>query len=695
MQTPKFFPFQSQLQPGFWNSLANKKLEELKLSESPLPIWGSYTHSNPPRAQLSPRLCIEWNALDGAPAPSWNQFTLRGEVLLMNTVESFKKLDKSLFINKIGDRLWQSIESDGFWEDPTSVLSPFAVVVFADLKKFVFYYWFSFPAFNIPESISVEYTKRLDEVFAQDVVASITSASVVFNKDNPNSIYAYVSVENTNVVFHQLCEAKQANPKQTTHTSRNFLCVFDPCSTGEYPGWPVRNLVVALAVANPRLLKTTEILCMRVCTKEGQYAGGHSLVMSFKCSDEVLATKPSVVGWEKNEKNQLAPRCVNMRASMDPTSIAESSVDLNLKLMKWRLVPEINLDVLKTTKFLLLGSGTLGCGVARNLLAWGVRNITLLDNSKVSYSNPVRQSLYEFSDCLQGGQSKAVAAAKKLKNIFPGVNAKGVELSIPMPGHTISESTERQVAACHDQLAGLIAEHQVVFLLMDSRESRWLPTVMAACDPDKIVINAALGFDTYLVMRHGVRRLEEKKETTATISPPGLLKGEELGCYFCNDVVAPGDSMSDRTLDMQCTVTRPGASAIAAALAVELAVSLLEHPHRAAAPSVAPGAATTSPAPGSECVLGIVPHTIRGSLHTFSQFLPTAPAFSQCTACSPAVLQLYKDEGFELVKKVGSNPKYLEDITGLTELLNNSTLMDSVIGLDDDDAFSMTSGSDV
>merc|ERR1719334_94387 len=192
---------------------------------------------------------------------------------------------------------------------------------------------------------------------------------------------------------------------------------------------------------------------------------------------------------------------------MDPTSIAESSVDLNLKLMKWRLVPEINLDVLKTIKFLLLGSGTLGCGVARNLLAWGVRNITLLDNSKVSYSNPVRQSLYEFSDCLQGGQSKAVAAAKKLKNIFPGVNAKGVELSIPMPGHTISESTERQVAACHDQLAGLIAEHQVVFLLMDSRESRWLPTVMAACDPDKIVINAALGFDTYLVMRHGVRRL--------------------------------------------------------------------------------------------------------------------------------------------------------------------------------------------
>jgi len=76
--------------------------------------------------------------------------------------------------------------------------------------------------------------------------------------------------------------------------------------------------------------------------------------------------------------------------------------------------------------------------VARTLLGWGIRNITLLDSSRVSYSNPVRQSLYEFADCLGGGAPKAEAAAAKLRAIFPSVNATAVEMTIPMPGHALT-----------------------------------------------------------------------------------------------------------------------------------------------------------------------------------------------------------------------------------------------------------------
>ena len=104
-----------------------------------------------------------------------------------------------------------------------------------------------------------------------------------------------------------------------------------------------------------------------------------------------------------------------------------------------------------------------------------------------------------------------------------------------MPGHPIPPALVDSTQTDVSRLEELIASHDAVFLLMDSRESRWLPTVIAS-SLGKIVINAALGFDSYLVMRHGARPDEEPKG------------GKRLGCYYCNDIVAPAD-VSGRGLE--------------------------------------------------------------------------------------------------------------------------------------------------
>jgi len=99
-------------------------------------------------------------------------------------------------------------------------------------------------------------------------------------------------------------------------------------------------------------------------------------------------------------------KSLDLKSLIDEKSLAENAVNLNIKLMKWRLCPELDIDVIQNTKVLCFGAGTLGCQLSRNLIGWGVRNITFVDYGKVSYSNPVRQSLFTFDDSTKGGKPK-------------------------------------------------------------------------------------------------------------------------------------------------------------------------------------------------------------------------------------------------------------------------------------------------
>lgn len=83
-------------------------------------------------------------------------------------------------------------------------------------------------------------------------------------------------------------------------------------------------------------------------------------------------------------------REINLKEMMDEQSLARDAIDLNVKLMKWRMLPSLDFDEIKNKKCLLIGAGTLGCQLSRNLIGWGINNITFVDYGKISYSNPVR-----------------------------------------------------------------------------------------------------------------------------------------------------------------------------------------------------------------------------------------------------------------------------------------------------------------
>lgn len=690
----QYVPFASDIEIPFYASLASHKINHDKLDDSARKLMGLYEIRPADSKEHSCRMQIHGNALTNDDTPA-GFCRAEGIIKNVNTIEDYKNVDKIHMLQQAGRTIWDAINDGTIFSCP-SLLASFIVLSFADLKKYRFSYWFAFPALVMePSWTPVSETGQQTEGTPHKKLNSDESSALVDKvqtwrysvdsrqhgfflakksrkpqpKAEPDSEGEGRSsspplTPGSNLSFHWQVASLSAYETgffEGEYSDDCYVCFADPSNYSEpgpvAPAWALRNLLVLVRQRWKR--DRIQVLCYRETHARRDAARSVILDMelarpSKKKDDEGVAKDPlalpKVVGWERNAQGKLAGRMVDLTEYMDPKKLADSSVDLNLKLMKWRISPNLNLDAIKESRCLLLGAGTLGSYVSRNLLGWGVRKITFVDNGSVSFSNPVRQPLFYFKDCLEGGKKKAIAAAEALKEIYPGVDSTGHVMSVPMAGHVITDATRTR--AEYEKLKELIEEHDVIFLLMDTRESRWLPTVMGKA-AGKVVVNAALGFDTYVVMRHGIR--------TSPLAGGGGEVG--LGCYFCNDVVAPADSMKDLTLDQQCTVTRPGIAAIASALLVELVVSVLQHPSGHAAP-----ASISANDDRGEHPLGIVPHQIRGFLSTFSSLNIVGQSYDCCSACSETVLTAYETEGWSFVEKALNDKDYVEELSGLKEV---------------------------
>lgn len=331
-----------------------------------------------------------------------------GTLFNANTKEEFDKLDKYQLLKDSAKDILEAIDS-GKWLKNPSVLTSFLLLSFANLKDHIFYYWFGFTSFIPEDAITstdiVNITKKFDEKMLETLKQSYDK----FREKEVQSRGFFLILEaKDGVSIHPLTEWEQCN--KLGDVSLGFT---DPSNHEGYPGIVLKNYLIAASRSFNQ--KEFKVVCIRENTSKQDISS--SVIIKARLG-RLIGETIKCGGWEKNGEKNI-PKKIDVGFMMDPMKLAESSVSLNLNLMKWRMFQTLDLDIISKQKCLLIGSGTLGCQIARNLLAWGIFNITFVDRSKVSYSNPVRQPLYEFEDCLEGGKPKAQCAADHVKKIYP------------------------------------------------------------------------------------------------------------------------------------------------------------------------------------------------------------------------------------------------------------------------------------
>ena len=562
---------------GFYTEYQNKILNEYKYENAIKPVYCYYE----PKEGNS-FLRFEEFSFDPSKNPqvTGKLFSIEGLLVHYSTQDSFQKLDN---LETVYDCLKKNKQK-----------YQFILFIYGDLKTFLFKFKFvllhnkgvEYKISAIKKEIGEDLQKKLNEIAEK-------------NKDKINEEFAHLLSEDTILLYD-------------INSELNTIPILIKNALYNFGSDKITNVILLKNIENNLTFKNSLYLTLQN-------------VSILAIEKELESIQLSIKDVEVNS--------VDLKSMFNPETIAENAVDLNINLMKWRMCPYLNTDIIRQHKYLLIGAGTLGCHVSRALLGWGARHITFIDNGKVSYSNPVRQSLYTFEDSKNvGNNSKAILAAEKLKKIFPMVDAKGFNITIPLPGRTlIDEKAKEEYFKNLEILENQIKECDIMFLLTDSRESRWYPTVIAKAY-NKLVITAAIGFDSYLVMRHGNNE-------------------NKLGCYFCTDISTPGDTSGNRTLDQQCTISRPGVSMICSGLATELAMSC--------------GNSALNKSDEEEDI----PHQLRGNLINYEMQHFNFKYNTNCVACSDNIVKTYKEDRLNFAIGVMNDPYYIEKTCGIHELI--------------------------
>lgn len=610
---------------AFWQKLYYLKLDELKLSEDPIPVTGRCKCTKFESEQV--RLNLDAFSFD-VKAPykikydTYHSVELKGYVKIIN-----KKTEMDTFCERT-EALVEEIIDKGLDKD-----FAFYIVLHIDHKKFEFLYSFfqTKAAANFNELV-LKTTAVDKNEFKLEIEDVEQSHGIVLNREA--GVFCD-TLSNTNIGKIALNYAIIAK----LYDRDSIFIVKDP-------------LIVSSDSAN----RTINCKALKIDLKKG-----------FD-NNNMLSLVRVVKG-----------KSINLKSFLSKEQMIEDQSSLNLKLMKWRLEPRLDLQKLSSTKILILGTGTLGCNLARLLVAYGIKDITFLDNSYVSYSNLARQSLFNTDsfDDEDKGMPKVEAAKINLLKISPDARVQTVHLNVPMPGHYVKSEQLDAVMADLEKLDDLVKTHDVVLNVFDSREARYFPTILSALY-GKLCVSIGVGYESLVIVKHGNYEAgfyeevlkqaqmqesehvaEDKQEETDESKnkvddqwKPKIVN--DHGCFFCSDYLPPTDSMTNRALDQQCTVSRPGISMISCGIAVELLVNSLH-----------------------DGIIGKTPHFIRclvGGGFELAEYENSK--YDNCVACSHYVIKEYVTNKKDFLFNVLNNPDVLNTYTKFTDHMEGMEELD-------------------
>ncbi|KAF8999169.1 hypothetical protein BDQ17DRAFT_1246980, partial [Cyathus striatus] len=358
----EFAPFTSQVDPTFWHALTDLKIDVLKLSDESLLVYASYSagkvikdRETGGEVELPGRIVLAKDGFsDDFKTRVQNGVRVTGAFKNFNTIEDFKNTDKEMF-NDEAYKIWDAIQTRS-----TKLLNHYLPITFTDLKKYKFHYWFAFSGFVMRPPWTTEEVVDVAGALGNGVLSSIQTQL----KSQPDPNPAFFLVRTTPSGETSIAPVEEHEtffkgvPSEHVH----------PSTSPTHPGRPFRNLLTYLRALYPSSTASVRVLACRDLEKvEGQGEWRSKFLVVSTPIEEAKEGRPEAVGWERTA-GRLVPKVADLGPMMDPKRLASQAVDLNLKLIRWRILPDLQLEKMQNTRCLLLGAGTLGCYVAGSLM---------------------------------------------------------------------------------------------------------------------------------------------------------------------------------------------------------------------------------------------------------------------------------------------------------------------------------------